>query len=185
MVDGTLDQNTKHLCIYSIRFHLAKYVKFDTAEEKWYSKNYPNDPSLIVVKRMASKSDLETEPEPEPEIQKMESMDEWRTLVKEKYWALKQTADDNFPGLWFSLEFQLSIKTILNIKNCTLPFIGIILGRPGSQKTVGIELKRKERFTYYTDSFSAKAFVSHSTAVSREQLGAIDMLPKIRNKLNA
>ena len=110
-------------------------------------------------------------------------MDEWRKLVKEKYWFLKQTADDNFPGLWFSLEFQLSIKTILNIKNCTLPFIGIILGRPGSQKTLGIELKRKERFTYYTDSFSAKAFVSHRPAVSREQLEAIDMLPKIKNKL--
>ena len=113
----------------------------------------------------------------------MDSKEEWHSLLIQKYWALKQTADDNFPGLWFSLEFQLSIKTILNIKNCTLPFIGIILGRPGSQKTLGIELKRKEKFTYYTDSFSAKAFVSHRTAVSREQLEAIDMLPKIKNKL--
>jgi hypothetical protein len=50
-------------------------------------------------------------------------------------------------------------------------------------KTVGIELFRKWRQTYYTDNFSAKSFVSHSTAVTKEQLEEIDMLPKIKNKL--
>jgi hypothetical protein len=49
-------------------------------------------------------------------------------------------------------------------------------------KTVGIELFRKWHHTYYTDNFSAKAFVSHSTAVSKEELVEIDMLPKIKNK---
>jgi hypothetical protein len=107
----------------------------------------------------------------------------WRSKLLKKYWNLKTISDKNFPGLWFSLEYQLSIKSILNIKDCTLPFIGIILGRPGSQKTLGIELMRNEKYTYYTDSFSARAFVSHSTAVKREQLADIDMLPKIKNKL--
>jgi hypothetical protein len=48
---------------------------------------------------------------------------------------------------------------------------------------VGIELFRKWPQTYYTDNFSAKSFVSHSTAVTKEELEQIDMLPKIRNKL--
>ena len=41
MVDGTLDQKTKLLCVYSIKYHLRKYVKFDDTEQKWYSETYP------------------------------------------------------------------------------------------------------------------------------------------------
>lgn len=89
----------------------------------------------------------------------------------------------NLPNLWPALEFALSIKTILNIKDCTLPFAGILLGSPSSLKTVSIELFRKWPQTYYTENFSAKSFVSHSTAVTRQELAEIDMLPKIKNKL--
>ena len=88
----------------------------------------------------------------------------------------------NLPNLWPPLELALSIKTILNIKDCTLPFAGIILGPPSSLKTAVIELFRKWPQTYYTDNFSAKAFVSHSSAVSKEELEKIDMLPRIKNK---
>jgi hypothetical protein len=47
IADGTLDQKTKLLCVYSINYHLRKHVKFDGAEQKWYSKNYPDDPGLV------------------------------------------------------------------------------------------------------------------------------------------
>ena len=50
-------------------------------------------------------------------------------------------------------------------------------------KTLGIEMFRGWRQTYYTDNFSARSFVSHSTAVTKEQLEEIDMLPKIKDKL--
>jgi predicted transcriptional regulator len=50
-------------------------------------------------------------------------------------------------------------------------------------KTVGIEMFRNSKSTFFTDNFSAKAFVSHSTAVKRQELEQIDLLPKIRNKL--
>lgn len=116
-------------------------------------------------------------------IQKIESMEEWQSRLWEKYVHLKQVCSDNLPGLWDSLEFELSVQKILNIKDCTLPFAGIVLGRPSSLKTVGIDLFRKWANTYYTDNFSAKAFVSHSTAVKREELEKIDMLPKIKNNL--
>ena len=42
-IDGTLDTKIKLLCVYSIKYHLRKYVKFDDNEQKWYSENYPND----------------------------------------------------------------------------------------------------------------------------------------------
>lgn len=88
----------------------------------------------------------------------------------------------NLPNLWPALEFELSILKILNIKNCTLPFAGIILGQPSSLKTQCIELLRSWPNTFYTDNFSAKSFVSHTTAVTREELAQIDLLPKIKNK---
>jgi DNA-binding transcriptional ArsR family regulator len=88
------------------------------------------------------------------------------------------------PEIWPGLEFELSILRILDIEGCTLPFIGIILGRPSSYKTVIISLLKKWHSTFYTDNFTARSFVSHSTAVnSPEELEEIDLLPKIRNKL--
>ena len=48
---------------------------------------------------------------------------------------------------------------------------------------MGIEAFRKWINVFYTDNFSAKAFVSHSTNVKKEALEQIDLLPKIKNKL--
>ena len=109
--------------------------------------------------------------------------EEWQTKLFEKYTHLKDVANNNLVGLWDSLEFELSIQKILNLKDCTLPFAGIVLGAPSSLKTVGIESFRKWINTFYTDNFSAKAFVSHSTNVKKEALQDIDLLPKIKDKL--
>src|SRR5215469_15590206 len=110
--------------------------------------------------------------------------DEWVRSLNDKYQNLRKVVDRNIPELWPGLEFELSVLRILNIAGCTLPFIGIILGRPSSTKTVTISLLRGWHCTYYSDNFTAKAFVSHSTAVaSKEQLTQIDMLPKIKDKL--
>ena len=64
----------------------------------------------------------------------MESMDEWRILVKEKYDNLEKVVKDNLPSLWLAIEFVLSIKSIMNIAGVTLPWFGIILGRASSSK---------------------------------------------------
>ena len=85
--------------------------------------------------------------------------------------------------MWNGLEFELSVLRILNIYGCTLPFIGILLGRPSSYKTQIISPLRKWYCTYYTDDFTAKSFVSHNTSVSEEELTNIDMLPKIGNNM--
>jgi hypothetical protein len=109
------------------------------------------------------------------------TFEEWHNILLGKYQNLKNVSNENLPGLWDSLEFELSIKKILNIKDCTLPFAGILLGPPSSLKTVGIELFRKVKNTFYTDNFSARAFVSHSTTVQKKDLDKIDMLPRMKN----
>lgn len=110
------------------------------------------------------------------------SMEEFYLKAKEKYFQIKTVCDKNFPGIWHSIEFQLAVLKILNIKNCSLPFGSIILGAPSSSKTLGIELLRYYHGVYYTDSFSSKAFVSHNTNIAKDKLPEIDLLPKIKYK---
>src|SRR5918994_2941792 len=104
------------------------------------------------------------------------------TRLLEKYENLRNITLRNIPNLWPGLEFALSVKTILNMKGCTLPFPGIILGPSSSLKTVVIELLRGVKNTFYTDNFSPKSLVSHNSAVKKEKLKEIDLLPKIKNK---
>jgi len=111
------------------------------------------------------------------------TFEEWQTKLQGKYQNLYKTVQDTMPEIWPGLEFELSISRILNIEDCTLPFIGIVLGKPSSYKTVIISLMKKWPNTFYTDNFTARSLVSHSTAVNAEELGEIDMLPKIKNKL--
>ena len=108
---------------------------------------------------------------------------EWSRKLEEKYYAVQKEILNLIPELWEPVEFALSVRSILRIKNITLPFAGIVLGPPSSLKTATIELFRNTKYTYYTDSFSAKAFVSHNTSVKREKLKEIDLLPKIKDKL--
>ncbi len=71
----------------------------------------------------------------------------------------------------------------MNIQGVTLPWFGILLGRPSSLKTAGIQALSDTPGTFFTDIFTPKAFVSNNTAVSKDRLKDIDMLPKIKNKL--
>jgi hypothetical protein len=116
---------------------------------------------------------------------KYASEEEWQRLVEKQYHQLKETVNNNIPELWPGLEFELSALRILNIFGCNLPFIGLLLGRPSSCKTQIISLLNEWYSVYYTDDFTAKSFVSHSTSVSKEELAEIDMLPKIKNKFFA
>ena len=111
------------------------------------------------------------------------SPETWRITLIKKYTNLMKVIQENLPQLKLQIELQLSVKSILNIKDCTLPLAVIVLGAPSSLKTQGIELFRKWPYTYYTDNFSARSFVSHNTSVNREQLKEIDLLPKIKNKI--
>lgn len=111
------------------------------------------------------------------------SLENWEKTCKEKYRQLRKTVHNHIPSIWLPLEFILSVKSILNIADVTLPFAGIILGAPSTHKTVGLTMMQIWPQTFYTDSFTSKSLVSHSTAVTKEQLADIDMLPRWKNKL--
>ncbi len=113
---------------------------------------------------------------------KTDEVARWTEKLLEKYENLRKVVSDNLPNLWNALEFALSVKTILNIKDCTLPFAGIILGPPSSLKTVVIELFKGIENTYHTHDFSPRSWVSHNAAVKKEKLGEVDMLPMTKNK---
>jgi hypothetical protein len=119
---------------------------------------------------------------PVREVAKCASFEEWQTKLIEKYNALYDTIQNTMPHLWPSLEFDMSVKNILHIADIGQPFAGIVLGKPSSLKTVGLELFRKSEDIYYTDNFTAKSFVSHNSGLNEEQLQQIDLLPKIKNK---
>jgi hypothetical protein len=61
-----------------------------------------------------------------------DSSKDWYLQLVSKYQNLMNVCNDNLPGLWDSLEFELAIQKILNIADCTLPFAGIVLGRPSA-----------------------------------------------------
>lgn len=114
---------------------------------------------------------------------KAKDITEWSEKTREKYNRLHDVVLDNLPGMWRILEFALSVKSILNIKDCNLPFAGILLGPAGSLKTACIELFRGYKYSFYTDHFTSKALISHVSGVDEDKLREIDMLPKINNKL--
>ncbi len=162
--------------IDNIRNNLDNFTKDNKIKEELIFAISKNLYQLYGLERDINKS-------PEKACEENVTFEEWKTTLIQHYHELKEIAEKNFPNLWESLEFELAVKNILHIDNCTLPFAGIVLGLPSSMKTLGIELFRNTKHTFYSDNFSAKSFVTHSTAVKRENLPQIDLLPKIKNKL--
>ena len=102
----------------------------------------------------------------------------------DRFEKLHQVVEDNIPDLWVGLEFELSCLRVLNIHGCTLPIIAIILGRAAGGKTQVISLLRQWPYAYYTDTHSAKSWITHTTSVKEpEDLEKIDMLPRVKNKI--
>lgn len=117
------------------------------------------------------------------DIVKAEQARDWSyDKLREKYNYLEEVILENLPNLWPGLEFALSVKSILNIKGCSLPFAGILLGPASSQKTLIIECFRDSKNTFYTDNFTPKSLVSHISGKTEEQLRKSDLLPKFKNK---
>jgi hypothetical protein len=109
--------------------------------------------------------------------------EQWRIGLSERFTELQNVVNTNIPEIWPALEFELSSLRILNIHDCDLPFIGLILARPSSYKTIVLNLLRKWYCTFYTDQFSPKAWITHTTAVDTEEdLRRIDMIAKVKDR---
>jgi hypothetical protein len=151
------------------------------------SDNYPK----LVNGAAAIKKQQQQQQQEHQQIPKMASkaikagcpMEVWSTTQKQKYESLKKLVDKKAPGLWMPLEFVLTLKCILNIKDITLPVMGLILGPPGSWKSQAVNMPKHARDTFGLDKFNPKSFVSHNSNLTEEQLQENDLLPKIQNKL--
>jgi len=105
---------------------------------------------------------------------------DFKPITKEEY---KKIILDNFPGLWETVDLCLSVISINKLKHWTDPVNINLVGPPSSQKTTAISFFYGiEGLTYKSDSFTPKAFVSHSATVEKDKLEEIDLLPKIRDK---
>jgi hypothetical protein len=109
--------------------------------------------------------------------------EKWNEELSRRRDKVRDMTELNFPHSWTGIEFTLSVLKILNISECTLPFAGIILSRPGGNKTLSSNMIMTWPYVYYIRNFTAKAFVSHNTAVRKEKLPEIDMLPRTRFKM--
>lgn len=108
---------------------------------------------------------------------------EWISKVAEKYEDLEKIFKRHYPEAWIFMEFCLTVKSILNVMDFTLPFMGVIVAPPSSMKTMVIQLFRKYIHVFYTDGFTPSSLVSHNAALNEEQLQKVDMLPKMKGKL--
>jgi hypothetical protein len=144
----------------------------EAERSKEYSTNPNKDTKKIMEEIEKDKSTIGEIP-----------LTQWQQTRKQKFDTLYKTVCENIPSIWLPLEFTLSVKCILNIADITLPFAGIILGAPSTHKTVSLTMLNIWPQTFYTDSFTSRSLVSHSTAVSKEDLKDIDMLPRWKNEL--
>ena len=125
IVDGTLDQKTKLLCVYSIKYHLIKYIEFNTTEQKWYSETFPNDPSLEQKKEQKdTKRKDNNKEEGEPKRKKIainKYSGNGRLPLHEsvvigdvsKFATLKNTGSDGTVEPIFSEEIETSTDTLI------------------------------------------------------------------------
>ena len=112
------------------------------------------------------------------------SLEEWSYSLLEKRQKFNDKLIEYFPDMKLLGDFELGIKTILNIQDVTLPFMGIVLAMPSSLKTALIECLRKLPYSYYSDKFNARSFVSHAANVSKEKLAIeVDILPAVKDKI--
>jgi len=109
--------------------------------------------------------------------------EEWQSKVFGRYESLRQVIQKHYPEAWTFMEFCLSVKSILNVHDFTLPFMGLLIAPPSSMKTMIIQLFRKYPDTFYTDSFTPNSLISHISTKTEEELQKVDMIPKMKDKV--
>ena len=112
------------------------------------------------------------------------ALQKWKEGLDQRYCKLKTDTETHFSkAAWQGLELVLSARCILHVRDCTLPFMIILLGKPAGNKTLPIELLRGTPNTFYTDKNTAPAWVTHMSGLSEEDLVMKDMLPKVKEKM--
>lgn len=101
------------------------------------------------------------------------SYDQWEVVIK-----------TNFPQLLIPAKIGMALLAQFLINDITNAVAVVLIGPPASGKTISTNMfSGIKDFTYTSDNFTSKAFVSGAANVSREKLADVDLLPKIRHKL--
>ena len=145
-------------------------------QQQSYTNPIPTEKEISKIKILSEIKKLRQE---DPGI----SFEQWSNTFIDKRQKLNDKVNEYFPTMQLLLDFELSVKKILNIQDITLPFMGIVFAVPSSLKTAFFKFLRNLWYSYYTDKFTARAFVSHSANVSKDKLVEIDMLPQIKDKI--
>lgn len=106
---------------------------------------------------------------------------------------VRQTVEWHYPHLWPAVEAGLAVCATLLLKDNANPTALIYIGPASAGKTTvasmfdepALEGETLGRGTlvYRSDQFSAAAFVSQSATTAKEDLGGVDLLPRIRHKV--
>jgi len=98
------------------------------------------------------------------------TVDQWRATIRE-----------NFPTLLRPAEVCLSVEAQLLLNDVSNPFALALVDVPSSGKTIILNFfDGPAELSYTTDNFTPASFVSHASNVRREDLGKVDLLPRIR-----
>ena len=95
---------------------------------------------------------------------------------------VRNIVDTLFPGLWFYNEACLAATAIMKIEHVVNPPSIILNGPASSDKTTVLSSFRNHPLTYWSDGFTARAFVSQQANKTESDLAKIDLLPKIKDK---
>jgi hypothetical protein len=102
-----------------------------------------------------------------------------RQPVRFQQW--RAVIEANFPALVRPAEICLSVVAQLLLNDVSNPFALALVDVPASGKTITLNFfDGATELTYTTDNFTPAAFVSHASNVKREDLGKVDLLPRIR-----
>ena len=95
---------------------------------------------------------------------------------------VKEVIDREFPNLWEVYNVCISTIAILKLEDWSDP-VGInIVGCPSGEKTTVLSFFYDCDLVIKSDNFTPKCFVTHSANVKKEELEAIDLLPKMKDK---
>lgn len=106
--------------------------------------------------------------------------------------TLKHTAaavNRHYPGLLGTVEAVLSVFGAMCLSNRTKPLSLILEGDSGTGKTAALQMafpypgSELANYAYRSDKFSPRSFVTHAANKKRSELGKLDLLPRLQDKV--
>jgi hypothetical protein len=103
--------------------------------------------------------------------------------------ALQALVAQHYRGLEGALDAMLAVFGSMSLAGRTKPLSLMFETASGYGKTAVVQMAfplsnlTLERYVYRSDRFTPKAFVSHAATVARAKLSAVDLLPRVVNKV--